>query len=90
MSKPDLEKLKRLTEECHEVTVMWFNKKGRALEGSGLAGSPTLMPALLDHIEKLEVVERAARSVTAGMQGAMSNLFGALDDLDGIERTEEM
>ena len=48
-SKFDLEKLLKLTEECHEVTVMWFGKDGRSLGDSN--GEPTLMHELLQELE---------------------------------------
>lgn len=49
----DLAKLKKLTEECHEVTVMWFTEAGRPVDGSDSSGSPTLMGQLLQHIDEL-------------------------------------
>ena len=53
-SKFDLENLIKLTEECHEVTVMWFGKDGKSLGDSN--GEPTLIPELLQELE----VRRAA------------------------------
>lgn len=47
----DLEKLIKLTEKCHEVTVMWFTKEGRTQEGSDSNGSPGLMLELLQELK---------------------------------------
>ena len=55
----DLEKLKKLNEICHEVTVMWFDKEGRPSEGSDPSGSPTLMPEIAAEIEAMRAVLEA-------------------------------
>lgn len=47
----ELDKLIKLTEKCHEVTVMWFDKEGRPLKGSDPNGSPDLMLLLLKELE---------------------------------------
>jgi DNA-directed RNA polymerase subunit M/transcription elongation factor TFIIS len=63
----DLEKLKKFNEICHEVTVMWFTKQGRPVEGSDSSGSPTLMAEIVAEIESL----RAALEATGKAMDAL-------------------
>ena len=50
--KFDLEKILKLTEECHEVTIMWFTKEGKSMGDPN--GSPDLLLAMLEGIKELK------------------------------------
>ena len=52
----DLEEMRRLTEECHEVTIMWFDKEGKSLGDPN--GMPGVMPALIQELRVRRVAFR--------------------------------
>lgn len=52
----DLAGLKKLTEECHEVTICWFDKDGRQMGSRN--GCPELMGQLLAHIDELSGLQK--------------------------------
>lgn len=84
----DLEKLKKLNETCHEVTVMWFTKKGRSLGDSN--GSPTLIAEMVAEIESLnegrEVLRESVRVAIACGDTQRAKIDSLKYDLEKIAR----